>query len=87
MVQETYTVEEDPQESPPFVSVETNEDGTTQRTETSVTNLWKMDIYITAYRCSGYTTKRWKKELLCNAFVCSVTVEGFWTLRFKLYIQ
>uniref|UniRef100_A0AAQ5YFP3 Catenin (cadherin-associated protein), delta 1 n=1 Tax=Amphiprion ocellaris TaxID=80972 RepID=A0AAQ5YFP3_AMPOC len=32
MVQETYTVEEDPQELPPVVSVETSEDGTTRRT-------------------------------------------------------
>lgn len=37
MVQETYTVEEDPQELPPVVSVETGEDGTTRRTETTVT--------------------------------------------------
>lgn len=37
MVQETYTVEEDPQELPPVVSVETSEDGTTRRTETTVT--------------------------------------------------
>ena len=37
MMQETYTVEEDPQESVPVVSVETNEDGTTRRTETTVT--------------------------------------------------
>uniref|UniRef100_A0A672ZAD3 Catenin (cadherin-associated protein), delta 1 n=1 Tax=Sphaeramia orbicularis TaxID=375764 RepID=A0A672ZAD3_9TELE len=37
MVQETYTVEEDPQELPPVVSVETSDDGTTRRTETTVT--------------------------------------------------
>lgn len=37
MVQETYTVEEDPQELPPVISVETSEDGTTRRTETTVT--------------------------------------------------
>jgi len=37
VVQETYTVEEDPQEAPPVVSVETGEDGTTRRTETTVT--------------------------------------------------
>lgn len=37
VVQETYTVEEDPQESPPVVSVEVGEDGTTRRTETTVT--------------------------------------------------
>lgn len=37
MVQETYMVEEGPQESPPVVSVETGEDGTTRRTETTVT--------------------------------------------------
>ncbi|XP_076001328.1 catenin delta-1 isoform X1 [Genypterus blacodes] len=36
MVQETYTVEEDPQLSPPVISVETDEDGTTRRTETTV---------------------------------------------------
>lgn len=36
MVQETYMVEEDPEESPPIVSVETGEDGTTRRTETMV---------------------------------------------------
>lgn len=36
MVQETYTVEEDPQESLPVVSVETGEDGTMRRTETTV---------------------------------------------------
>ncbi|XP_008293376.1 catenin delta-1 isoform X2 [Stegastes partitus] len=41
MVQETYTVEEDPQESPPVVSVETNEDGTTRRTETTVKKVVK----------------------------------------------
>lgn len=35
MVQETYMVE-DPQESFPIVSVETGEDGTTRRTETTV---------------------------------------------------
>lgn len=39
MVQETYMVEEDPQESPPVVSVETDEDGTTRRTETTVTKI------------------------------------------------
>lgn len=36
MVQETYTVEEDPQEAPPLVSLETADDGTTRRTETTV---------------------------------------------------
>lgn len=36
MVQETYTVEEDPQESVPVISVETSDDGTTRRTETTV---------------------------------------------------
>ncbi|CAJ1052958.1 catenin delta-1 isoform X3 [Xyrichtys novacula] len=36
LVQETYTVEEDPQELPPVVSVETTEDGATKRTETTV---------------------------------------------------
>uniref|UniRef100_A0AAQ4P6F2 Catenin (cadherin-associated protein), delta 1 n=1 Tax=Gasterosteus aculeatus aculeatus TaxID=481459 RepID=A0AAQ4P6F2_GASAC len=37
VVQETYTVEEDPQLVAPVVSVETGEDGTTRRTETTVT--------------------------------------------------
>uniref|UniRef100_H2ULH6 Catenin delta 1 n=1 Tax=Takifugu rubripes TaxID=31033 RepID=H2ULH6_TAKRU len=41
MVQETYMVEEDPQESPPIVSVETGEDGTTRRTETTVKKVIK----------------------------------------------
>lgn len=35
-VLETYTVEEDPQQSPSVVSVETSDDGTTRRTETTV---------------------------------------------------
>lgn len=39
VVQETYTVEQDPQELAPFVSVETNEDGTTPRTENMVTKI------------------------------------------------
>lgn len=39
MVQETYMVEEDPQELPPVVSVETGDDGTTRRTETTVTRI------------------------------------------------
>ncbi|XP_078145875.1 catenin delta-1 isoform X2 [Centroberyx gerrardi] len=41
MVQETYTVEEEPQEAPPVVSVETTEDGTTRRTETTVKKVVK----------------------------------------------
>ncbi|XP_032382055.1 catenin delta-1 isoform X3 [Etheostoma spectabile] len=41
VVQETYTVEEDPQEVPPVVSVQTNEDGTTRRTETTVKKVVK----------------------------------------------
>ncbi|XP_063739582.1 catenin delta-1 isoform X6 [Eleginops maclovinus] len=41
MVQETYTVEEDPQEAQPVISVETNEDGTTRRTETTVKKVVK----------------------------------------------
>uniref|UniRef100_A0A4W6DKC4 Catenin delta 1 n=1 Tax=Lates calcarifer TaxID=8187 RepID=A0A4W6DKC4_LATCA len=41
MVQESYTVEEEPQESPPVVSVETTEDGTTRRTETTVKKVVK----------------------------------------------
>lgn len=46
VVQETYTVEEDPQELPPVVSVETTEDGTTRRTETTV-SLSKFVVYST----------------------------------------
>ncbi|XP_062283055.1 catenin delta-1 [Scomber scombrus] len=41
MMQETYTVEEDPQESLPVVSVETSDDGTTRRTETTVKKVVK----------------------------------------------
>ncbi|XP_072240312.1 catenin delta-1 isoform X4 [Leuresthes tenuis] len=41
MMQESYTVEEDPQEAPPVVSVETTEDGTTRRTETTVKKVVK----------------------------------------------
>ncbi|XP_061580906.1 catenin delta-1 isoform X1 [Cololabis saira] len=41
MMQETYTVQEDPQELPPVVSVETSEDGTTRRTETTVKKVVK----------------------------------------------
>ncbi|KAM4604273.1 catenin delta-1 isoform 2-T3 [Polymixia lowei] len=41
VMQETYTVEEEPQESPPVVSVETTEDGTTRRTETTVKKVVK----------------------------------------------
>ncbi|KAJ8382416.1 hypothetical protein SKAU_G00031940 [Synaphobranchus kaupii] len=41
VVEETYTVEEDPQEAPSVVSVETNEDGTTRRTETTVKKVVK----------------------------------------------
>lgn len=36
VMEESYTVEEEPQELPPVVSVETSEDGTTRRTETTV---------------------------------------------------
>lgn len=36
LVEEMVTVEEDPQEMIPVVSVETSEDGTTRRTETTV---------------------------------------------------
>lgn len=36
MVQETYMVEEDPQQLTPVISVETDEDGNTRRTETTV---------------------------------------------------
>ncbi|XP_036406754.1 catenin delta-1-like isoform X2 [Megalops cyprinoides] len=41
VVEETYTVEEDPQEAPSVVSVETGEDGTTRRTETTVKKVVK----------------------------------------------
>ncbi|XP_022611134.1 catenin delta-1-like isoform X1 [Seriola dumerili] len=41
VVQETFTVQEEPQESQPVVSVETSEDGTTRRTETTVKKLVK----------------------------------------------
>ncbi|XP_069573913.1 catenin delta-1 isoform X2 [Brachyistius frenatus] len=41
LMQETFTVEEDPQELPPVVSVETGDDGTTRRTETTVKKLVK----------------------------------------------
>ncbi|XP_037545523.1 catenin delta-1 isoform X2 [Nematolebias whitei] len=41
VMQETYTVEEDPQELPPVVSVETSDDGTTRRTETTVKKVVK----------------------------------------------
>ncbi|KAM9770873.1 LOW QUALITY PROTEIN: catenin delta-1 [Menidia menidia] len=41
VLQESYTVEESPQESPPVVSVETGEDGTTRRTETTVKKVVK----------------------------------------------
>lgn len=36
LVQETVTVEEEPQETIPVISVETSGDGTTRRTETTV---------------------------------------------------
>uniref|UniRef100_A0A665WCG4 Catenin delta-1-like n=1 Tax=Echeneis naucrates TaxID=173247 RepID=A0A665WCG4_ECHNA len=41
VVQETFTMEEPPQEIPPVVSVETGEDGTTRRTETTVKKVVK----------------------------------------------
>uniref|UniRef100_A0A7N6AVQ1 Catenin (cadherin-associated protein), delta 1 n=1 Tax=Anabas testudineus TaxID=64144 RepID=A0A7N6AVQ1_ANATE len=41
VVQETYTVEEQPQESLPVISVETTDDGTTRRTETTVKKVVK----------------------------------------------
>ncbi|XP_006790904.1 catenin delta-1 [Neolamprologus brichardi] len=41
VVQETFTVEEQPQQMPPIVSVETSEDGTTKRTETTVKKVVK----------------------------------------------
>lgn len=43
VMEESYTVEEEPQELPPVVSVETGDDGTTRRTETTVP---KKYIYI-----------------------------------------
>uniref|UniRef100_A0A672HZT7 Catenin (cadherin-associated protein), delta 1 n=1 Tax=Salarias fasciatus TaxID=181472 RepID=A0A672HZT7_SALFA len=52
MVQEMFTVEEPPLESAPVVSVETNEDGSTRRTETTVTSsvehsrvVWKSVVF------------------------------------------
>lgn len=36
---ESVTVEEDPHEALPIISVETNDDGTTRRTETTVSLL------------------------------------------------
>ncbi|XP_047433697.1 catenin delta-1 isoform X2 [Mugil cephalus] len=41
VMQESYTVEEDPQLSLPVVSMETNEDGSTRRTETTVKKVVK----------------------------------------------
>ncbi|KAL1023637.1 hypothetical protein UPYG_G00043830 [Umbra pygmaea] len=41
VIEETFTVEEDPQEAPPIISVETNDDGTTRRTETTVKKVVK----------------------------------------------
>ncbi|KAM4585167.1 catenin delta-1 isoform 2-T4 [Odontesthes bonariensis] len=41
MMQESYTVEEEPQNAPPVVSVETTEDGGTRRTETTVKKVVK----------------------------------------------
>uniref|UniRef100_A0AAZ3R5G1 Catenin (cadherin-associated protein), delta 1 n=1 Tax=Oncorhynchus tshawytscha TaxID=74940 RepID=A0AAZ3R5G1_ONCTS len=41
VVQETVTLEEDPHEVPPVISVETSEDGTTRRTETTVKKVVK----------------------------------------------
>ncbi|XP_029018616.1 catenin delta-1 isoform X2 [Betta splendens] len=41
LMQETYTVEEQPQESLPVISVETSDDGTTRRTETTVKKVVK----------------------------------------------
>uniref|UniRef100_A0A8C9YBM9 Catenin delta 1 n=1 Tax=Sander lucioperca TaxID=283035 RepID=A0A8C9YBM9_SANLU len=80
VVQETYTVEEDPQEVPPVVSVETNEDGTTRRTETTVTLVngkWKFtlrSVPFTALNDNG----------MC---VCSSSELGFTEVCviFKLY--
>ncbi|MCI4376173.1 hypothetical protein PGIGA_G00185220 [Pangasianodon gigas] len=41
LVEETVTVEEEPQEITPVISVETSEDGTTRRTETTVKKVTK----------------------------------------------
>ncbi|XP_075892573.1 catenin delta-1 isoform X2 [Nelusetta ayraudi] len=41
VMEESYTVEEEPQELPPVVSVETGDDGTTRRTETTVKKVVK----------------------------------------------
>lgn len=40
VMEESYTVEEEPQELPPVVSVETGDDGTTRRTETTVPKIY-----------------------------------------------
>lgn len=45
VMEESYTVEEDPQEFPPVVSVETGEDGTTRRTETTVPKIYFKKLF------------------------------------------
>lgn len=61
VVQETFTVEEDPQESLPVISVETSDDGTTRRTETTVAwadGKWIFNfIYNLILKCAIYSAK------------------------------
>lgn len=81
MVQETYTVEEDPQELAPVVSVETNEDGTTRRTETTVTRIdGKLKFTLKSVQITPLNYEKKNHFVL----VCHVTEAG---LRFRLYIQ
>uniref|UniRef100_A0A8D3ALA4 Catenin (cadherin-associated protein), delta 1 n=1 Tax=Scophthalmus maximus TaxID=52904 RepID=A0A8D3ALA4_SCOMX len=53
VVQETFTVEEEPQESAPVVSVETSDDGTTRRTETTVIIRSKCKNLLQSVYCTG----------------------------------
>ncbi|KAM6972649.1 catenin delta-1 [Aplochiton taeniatus] len=41
VLQESFTVEEDPHQAPPIISMETSDDGTTRRTETTVKKVIK----------------------------------------------
>lgn len=55
LVEETVTVEEDPQEMIPVVSVETSEDGTTRRTETTVSLFFMQSHVHISYVVFKYT--------------------------------
>uniref|UniRef100_A0AAY5EDQ8 Catenin (cadherin-associated protein), delta 1 n=1 Tax=Electrophorus electricus TaxID=8005 RepID=A0AAY5EDQ8_ELEEL len=46
VVEETVTVEEDPRDTSPVISVETSEDGTTRRTETTVSTFTRLHFHI-----------------------------------------